>query len=143
MKIETVDLHNLGLSEAMTKAEKNLLWSIEHNVAVIDFIHGKGLHSDRRFSVIKQELRRYLKDNSLLKESGYRIIPGESDLPIALSFDEGHTLVVKRGLEKEYLGGRRQQQKNQLLFSQEGRQMRKNAKAIRSSKRQRNPHKNG
>ncbi|HOB11962.1 MAG TPA: Smr/MutS family protein [Syntrophomonadaceae bacterium] len=139
MKIETVDLHNLGLSEAMAKAEKNLLWCIEHEVAVIDFIHGKGLHSERRFSVIKQELRRYLKNSDLLKDSGYRIVPGESDLPIALSFDEGHTLVVKRGLEKEYLGGQRQQQKNQLLFSQQGRQVRKNAKAINSAKRKRKP----
>jgi hypothetical protein len=92
-----------------------------------------------RFSVIKQELRRYLKNSDLLKDSGYRIVPGESDLPIALSFDEGHTLVVKRGLEKEYLGGQRQQQKNQLLFSQQGRQVRKNAKAINSAKRKRKP----
>ncbi len=139
MKIETVDLHNLSLSDALAKAEKNLIWSIEHQVQVIDFIHGKGLHSDRRFSVIKQELRRYLKNSDLLKDSGYRIVPGESDLPIALSFDEGHTLVVKRGLEKEYLGGQRQQQKNQLLFSQQGRQVRKNAKAINSAKRKRKP----
>jgi hypothetical protein len=139
MKIETVDLHNLSLSDALAKAEKNLIWSIEHQVQVIDFIHGKGLHSDRRFSVIKQELRRYLKDNAQLKDAGYRVVPGESDLPIALSFDEGHTLVVKRGLEKEYLGGQRQQQKNQLLFSQQGRQVRKNAKAINSAKRKRKP----
>lgn len=139
MKIETVDLHNLSLSDALAKAEKNLIWSIEHQVQVIDFIHGKGLHSDRRFSVIKQELRRYLKNSDLLKDSGYRIVPGESDLPIALSFDEGHTLVVARGLEKEYLGGQRQQQKNQLLFSQQGRQVRKNAKAINSAKRKRKP----
>ncbi len=139
MKIETVDLHNLGLSEAMAKAEKNLLWCIDDEVAVIDFIHGKGLHSERRFSVIKQELRRYLKNSDLLKDSGYRIVPGESDLPIALSFDEGHTLVVKRGLEKEYLGGQRQQQKNQLLFSQQGRQVRKNAKAINSAISKRKP----
>lgn len=139
MKIETVNLHNLGLSEALAKAEKNLVWSIDHQAEVIDFIHGKGLHSERGFSVIKQELRRYLKNSSLLNSSGYRVIPGESDLPIAMSFDEGHTLVVARGLEKERLGGRRQQEKNQLLFSQQGRQMRKNAKAIQASKRQRRP----
>jgi len=139
MKIETVNLHNLSLSEALAKAEKNLVWSINHQVGVIDFIHGKGLHSERGFSVIKQELRRFLKNNSLLNNSGYKVIPGESDLPIALGFDEGHTLVVARGLEKEYLGGRRQVEKNQLLFSQQGRQMRKNAKAMHSSKRQRRP----
>ncbi|MGB4702661.1 MAG: hypothetical protein GXX02_05785 [Syntrophomonadaceae bacterium] len=139
MKVETVDLHNLNLSEALAKAEKNLLWSMEHQVDVIDFIHGKGLHSERRFSVIKQELRRYLKNNALLKDSGYRVVPGESDLPIALGFDEGHTLVVARGLENEYLGGRRQQEKNQLLFTKEGRQARKNAKAIMAAKRKRKP----
>ncbi len=139
MKVETVDLHNLNLSEALAKAEKNLLWSMEHQVDVIDFIHGKGLHSERRFSVIKQELRRYLKNNALLKDSGYRVVPGESDLPIALGFDEGHTLVVARGLENEYLGGRRQQEKNQLLFTKEGRQVRKNAKAIMAAKRKRKP----
>jgi hypothetical protein len=139
MKIETVDLHNLGLNEALAKAEQNLVWAIDHQVDMIDFIHGKGLHSERRFSVIKQELRRYLKSNPLLSSAGYRVLPGESDLPIALRFDEGHTLVVARGLEKEHLGGQRQQEKNQVLFSEQGRQMRKNAKARQASKRKRKP----
>ncbi|MFY9119177.1 MAG: Smr/MutS family protein [Syntrophomonadaceae bacterium] len=139
MKMETVNLHNLGLNEALAKAEQNLVWAIEHQVDVIDFIHGKGLHSERRFSVIKQELRRYLKSNPLLSSSGYKVVPGESDLPIALSFDEGHTLVVARGLETEHLGGRRQQEKNQILYSKQGREMRKSAKARQASKRQRKP----
>lgn len=139
MRIETVNLHNLGLNEALAKAEQNLVWSIDHQVDVIDFIHGKGLHSERRFSVIKQELRRFLKSNPLLNSSGYKVVPGESDLPVALSFDEGHTLVVTRGLEKEYLGGQHQQEKNQVLFSEQGRQMRKNAKARQASKRKRKP----
>lgn len=139
MKIETVNLHHLGLNEALAKAEQNLVWAINHQVDVIDFIHGKGLHSERRFSVIKQELRRYLKSNALLSSTGYKVVPGESDLPIALSFDEGHTLVVARGLEKEHLGGQRQQEKNQALFSDQGRQMRKSAKIQQAFKRKRKP----
>lgn len=139
MRVETINLHNLGLAEALAKAEKNLLWCLEHQVDVIDFIHGKGLHSERGLSVIKQELRRLLKSHPLLYRSEYKMILGESDLPIALSFDAGHTLVVRRGLEQEHIGGRRQQQKHQELFSADGRQARKNSKSLNASKRQRRP----
>lgn len=139
MKLESVDLHHLGLSEALQKARKNLAWCLDHQVDIMDFNHGKGLHSERGFSVIKQEIRRLLKDDVRLREEGYRIIAGESDLPIALSFDEGHTLVVRRGLEDEYLGGRRQQQKNQALYSPQGRQVRKAARARKASHRSSRP----
>ena len=61
MKIETVDLHNLSLSDALAKAEKNLIWSIEHQVQVIDFIHGKGLHSDRDFRLLNKNCAAILK----------------------------------------------------------------------------------
>lgn len=136
MKVESLNLHNLSLAEALEKASINLLWCIEHGVDLIDFNHGKGLHSQRGIGVIKQELRRFLKDNENLRSSGYRVIPGESDLPVALGFDEGHTLVIKRGLEQESADGRKQRNKKEEIYSPEGRQKRKLAKAHQASKRQ-------
>ncbi len=136
MKVESLNLHNLSLAEALEKASINLLWCIEHGIDLIDFNHGKGLHSQRGISVIKQELRRFLKDNEALRSSGYRVIPGESDLPVALGFDEGHTLVVKRGMENEFADGQKQRKKKEEIYSPEGRQKRKLAKAHHASKRQ-------
>lgn len=135
MKIESLDLHGLNLQEALEKAEKNLNWCIKNNVAVLDIIHGKGYHSSRSFSVIKKEIRKSLKENPLIKDNGYRVIYGESDLPIALTFDEGHTLIVARGLENEYIGGHKEVEKNLAVFSKEGKQKRKTAKEINAQKR--------
>ena len=92
---------------------------------VLDLNHGKGYHSSRNFSVLKQELRRMLKSEPSLKEFGYKVVYGESNLPVALAYDEGHTLIVARGKEKEYIGGRKEQEKKQRIFSPEGQQERK------------------
>ena len=89
---------------------------MNHGVDVLDINHGKGHHSDRGFSVIKKEIRKMLRQNESLKENGYKIVYGESNLPVALSFDEGHTLVVIAGIEKEYLGDRRQQEKPSTIL---------------------------
>lgn len=135
MKLERVDLHGLSLDEAMEKARINLNWCISNGVEVLDIIHGKGYHSNRNFSVIKKEIRKYLNENFVLKEAGYRVIPGESDFPVALTFDEGHTLVVLRGREKEYIGGKKQHEKNRLIYSNEGRRQRKEEKNFKARKR--------
>ncbi|KUG03027.1 hypothetical protein ASZ90_019570 [hydrocarbon metagenome] len=135
MKLEKVDLHGLSLDEALEKARGNLNWCIKNEVEVLDIIHGKGHHSSRNFSVIKKEIRKMLNEEPALKESGYRVVPGESDLPVALTFDEGHTLVVMRGLEKEHLGGKKQQEKNQRIYSNEGKKQRKEQKGINAEKR--------
>ncbi len=139
MKVEQLNLHGLNVEEAMEKTRKNLQWCMNHGVDVLDINHGKGHHSDRGFSVIKMELRKMLRQDEFLKENGYKVIYGESDLPVAIGFDEGHTLVVAAGKEKEYLGGRRQQEKNHQLYSDEARKNRrqhKAQKAIKSKKRQ-------
>lgn len=125
MKIENLDLHGIGLEEALDKAQNNLRWCLEHGVEVLDINHGKGYHSDRNFSVIKQEIRRWLKSEILLAEYGYIVVHGESNLPVALSFDEGHTLVVSRGREHDYIGGEKQRFRNELLFSPEGKKQRR------------------
>jgi hypothetical protein len=135
VKLERVDLHGLSLDEAMEKARINLNWCISNGVEVLDIIHGKGYHSNRNFSVIKKEIRKYLNEDFVLKEAGYRVIPGESDFPVALTFDEGHTLVVLRGREKEYIGGKKQQEKNRLIYSNEGRRQRKEEKNFKARKR--------
>lgn len=137
MKIEHLDLHGLTLEEAREKTRKNLAWCMEHEVDVLDINHGKGYHSENRISVIKAEIRKFLRQEESLQEYGYKVVYGESNLPVALSFDEGHTLVVARGKEKEYLGGKKQQEKNRQLYSDEARKERKGHKAQSAQKRQR------
>lgn len=135
MKIENLNLHGLSIDEALSKTRQNLAWCLEHGVEVLDINHGKGHHSQLGFSVLKQEIRRYLKEEKLLKEYGYRIVAGESELPVALTFDEGHTLIVMRGREDDYLGGRSQQERNKRIFSSESRQQRKAQKTMRKDKK--------
>ncbi|HEX3011305.1 MAG TPA: Smr/MutS family protein [Syntrophomonadaceae bacterium] len=139
MKVQSVNLHGLSVEEALAAAGRNLEYCIAHGVDVVDFNHGKGYHSSRSFSVIKQELRKMLQ-NYPLRESGYRVIYGESEFPVALTYDEGHTLVVVRGKENEFIGGRVQQEKNHLVFSEEGKKTRKEAKRQNSINRRRRPH---
>jgi hypothetical protein len=137
MKVETLDLHGLNQQEARTKIQQNLNWMFSHGVDVLVINHGKGHHSSNSFGVLKAETRKYLKENSDLANAGYRVILGESDFPVALSYDEGNTLVVARGIEHEYIGGRVQQEKNLRIFSEEGRTARKNSKTIRKQKKYR------
>ncbi len=135
MKIEKIDLHGLALEEALEKTRGNLNWCLRNEIDVLDIIHGKGHHSSRNFSVIKKEIRKMLDDSTAIAENAYKIVPGESELPIALTYDEGHTLVVKRGLERQYIGGKKQQEKNQLIYSSEGKKQRKEQKTINAQKR--------
>lgn len=131
MKIESMDLHGIALEEALDKAKNNLRWCLEHGVEVLDINHGKGRHSDRNFSVLKQEIRRWLKNESMITEYGYKVVYGESNLPVALGYDEGHTLVVARGRENDHIGGQKQQARNEIIFSPEGKQLRRMQKKTR------------
>lgn len=137
MKIETLNLHGLNVEEARQKTIQNLDWCLKNGVDVLDLNHGKGHHSSLGFSVVKQEIRKMLKEEKSLKEFGYKIVYGESDLPIALSYDDGHTLIVARGLVNEYLGGGKQQAKHQQIFSKEAQQKRKYLKGINAQKKPR------
>lgn len=133
MKIETLNLHGLNVNEAREKTCLNIEWCIKHGIDVLVINHGKGHHSNSGFGVIKADIRRMLKDISL-KESGYQVIYGESNQPIALTYDEGNTLIVAKGLETEYIGGQAQQQKNLRIFSDEGKMDRKAHKSWRKNK---------
>lgn len=135
MKVEKIDLHNFSLEEALSKVEINLQWCINNGVDVIDIIHGKGHHSNLNFSVIKKEVRQLLKNDAHLQECGYKVIFGESSAPVALTFDEGHTLIVAKGSENNYIGGTKAQQKNRIVFSEEGKKIRKEQKARNADKR--------
>ncbi len=135
MKIENVELHGLNVERAFEKVEKNLTWCLAHGVDVIVFNHGQGHHSSNGLSVIKQELRRQLKDHPLVKEYGYRVLYGEMDLPLTLTYNAGQTLVAAPGCADQFIGGRVQQEKNQLIFSEDGKKLRKQAKRNRAQKR--------
>jgi hypothetical protein len=135
--VEILDLHGITLDEALKKTNQSIGWCLKNGVDVLVLNHGKGHHSDRGFSVIKKEIRKMLKNDSSLRESGYKAIYGESDLPIALTFNEGNTLIVARGQEHEYLGGKVQQEKHRDIFSDESMKKRKFEKQKRAEKRPR------
>ncbi len=128
MKIEVLNLHGLNIKESLEKTRQNIDWAIGHGVDVLVINHGKGHHSQSGMSVVKTEIRKMLREDLSLKENGYRVVFGESDLPIALTYNEGNTLIVTRGLETTYMGGRVQQEKNQRIYSEEGKQYRKSQK---------------
>ena len=134
MKIEILNLHGLNINESREKTQQNLEWALKHGVDVLVINHGKGHHSKVGLSVLKSEIRKMLKEDQSLKENGYRVIYGESDLPIALTYNEGNTLIVARGLESEYIGGHVQQDKNQRIFSDDGKQDRKAQKRWRKDR---------
>lgn len=131
MKIEVLNLHGLNLNESRVKTQQNMDWALKHGVDVLVINHGKGHHSKSGLSVLKTEIRKMLQDNPLLTENGYRVVYGESDLPIALTYNEGNTLIVARGRESEYIGGQVQQEKNKRIFSDDGKQDRKAQKRWR------------
>lgn len=137
MRVEHLNVHGLNLEEALAQTRQNLSWCMENGVEVLDINHGKGFHSNRRFSVLKQEIRRYLKEEAALGSQGYRLIFGESDFPVALAYDEGHTLVVLKGAENNFIGGRTAQERNRRIFSEEGRQQRKAQKQSRQDRKKR------
>ena len=125
MKTEHINIHGTSLEEAMEKVKKNLAWCWLNDVGALVINHGKGRHSERRFSVLKQEIRRYLKNETEIKANGYQVIMGESEYPVALTFDAGITLVVKKSLVNDYIGGQRQQEKNKAVYSAEAIKQRK------------------
>lgn len=133
--MEILDLHGRSLAEARDKIRKSLDWCLNNGVDILDINHGKGHHSDRNFPVLKTEVRKLLKSLPEIKDSGYKVVYGETDLPVCLTFDAGHTLVLQRGLEKCYIGDQRQQEKNKQIFSTRARQARKASKANQALKR--------
>jgi len=137
LKVENLNLHGLNVQEARIKIDQNLDWLIRHGVDVLVINHGKGHHSNNNVAVLKSETRKYLKENSLLASSGYLVVYGESDLPVALRFDEGNTLIVARGLENQYMGGKAQQENNLRIFSDDGKAARKNSKNVRKQQKHR------
>lgn len=134
MKIENLNLHGLNLTEARDKTRINIDWAIKHHVDLLVLNHGKGYHSTGGFGVIKADIRKMLKEDNSLRESGYMVVYGESNQPIALTYDEGNTLIVARGLESEFIGGQVQQEKNRKIFSEEGKTDRKAHKSWRKNK---------
>lgn len=131
VKIEVLNLHGFNIKESLEKTRKNIDWAIDHGVDVLVINHGKGHHSQSGIAVVKSEIRKMLKEDLSLKENGYRVVFGESDLPIALTYNEGNTLIVMKGLETTYMGGKGQQEKNQHIYSEEGKQYRKSQKRWR------------
>lgn len=131
LKVEILNLHGLNIKEAQEKTRQNIDWSLEHGVDVLVINHGKGRHSETGVSVLRTEIRKMLKEDTSLREKGYRVIYGESEHPVALTYNEGNTLVVARGLESEYIGGRAQQEKNQRIFSDDAKRDRKAGKRWR------------
>lgn len=134
MNLDQIDLHGKTLTEAFSAIEKNLQWIVEHDKIGIVFIHGKGYHSSG-VAVLKQEVRRFLSENEELIENDYLVIKGEDNYRITETFDDGVVVVIKRGYEDETIGGgKKQEEKRQIVFGDEGRELRKQRKKNRSSR---------
>lgn len=126
--MERLNLHGLSREEALERVRAQIRWCVEHGREGVDIIHGKGKHSER-VPVIKQEIRRWLKEEERgLRAEGYEVIYGEDEHPAALDLDEGHTLVVRADMTDEYPGGRKAVSRQETVFSEEGRWRRKAAK---------------
>ena len=132
MNLDQIDLHGKSLKEAFDTMEKCLRWIIDRDEIGAVFIHGKGNHSNR-IAVLKQEVRRFLFENEELIENDYLVIKGEDEYRITETFNEGVVVVIKRGYENEPIGGgKKQEEKRQIVFSEEGRELRKQGKKNRS-----------
>jgi len=131
MNLDQIDLHGKSLKEAFDTIEKCLRWIIDRDEIGAVFIHGKGNHSNR-IAVLKQEVRRFLFENEELIENDYLVIKGEDEYRITETFNEGVVVVIKRGYENEPIGGgKKQEEKRQIVFSEEGRELRKHRKKNR------------
>ncbi|MGE5380944.1 MAG: Smr/MutS family protein [Methylocystaceae bacterium] len=130
--MEKLDLHGLNVEEALAKASSQIEWLLDKGIDVLVINHGKGHHSEHGIGVVRQKIRAMLKEKgTLLKENGYLVVYGESDYPVALEYDAGCTLIVQRGIEQQYLGGRQKAAKNKAVYSPEGRDERKQQKRNR------------
>ena len=137
MKIEKLNLHGLNTVEALEKVHNSVNWCLLNNVDILAINHGKGHHSEKGFSVLRQEVRKYLKNEPRLPENAYQVILGESNYPVALAFDSGLTLMVRNNLVHSYIGGQKQQEKNQAIFSIDAKKQRKIDKSRQAAKRKR------
>ena len=132
MDLDRIDLHGKNFNEALEAIAKCLRWIIDHGKVGAFFIHGKGNHSSR-IAVLKQEGRRFLFENEELIENDYLVIKGEDEYRITETFDEGVVVVIKRGYENEPIGGgKKQEEKRQIVFGEEGRELRKQGKKNQS-----------
>jgi len=130
--LEKLDLHGLNVEEALAKTNSQIEWLLQKGGEILVINHGKGHHSEHGIGVVRQRVRAVLKEmGPILKQHGYLVVYGESDYPVALEYDGGCTLIVQRGLEHEYVGGRQQVARKQTVFSPEGRELRKQQKKSR------------
>jgi len=130
--VEKLDLHGLNTDEAILKTKQQIEWLLDKGGDGLVIMHGKGHHSEHRIGVIKQKVRAELKEiNGSVKSHGYLVIYGESDYPAALEYDAGCTLIIRQGMEHEYQGSHKQVARKQAVFSDEGRELRKQQKRHR------------
>lgn len=130
--MEKLELHGLNVEEALAKVSSQMKWLIDKGGDMLIINHGKGHHSEHGIGVVRQKVRAMLKEQGpVLRDNGYLVVYGESDYPVALEYDAGCTLIVRRGTEHEYLGGRQKAAKNQAIYSAESRDARKQQKRNR------------
>ena len=129
MELTSDDLHNKNVQEALASVEKSISWMMEHDSVGCVFVHGKGFHGNK--AVLKQKVREYLEiHESELNENGYIVLKGEDDFAITESLDAGVVVVIKSGYENESYGsgGKKQREKNYVVYNEDGKALRKNTK---------------
>lgn len=139
MRLKEIDLHGKNVAEAKHAVNGCIEGLLKHRECGVVFIHGKGIHSGKR-AKLKQEIREILNERNDLEEAGYMVIHGEEPYAITDIYDEGNVLVVKRGYENESSSeGEKQKQKTYIVKSQEGRELRRNAKKHSQSRNKKRP----
>ena len=67
---DSLDLHGYTVDEALGELETYLKRAKARNLRKVLIIHGKGNHSEDGESVLRREVRRYLRDSPLCGECG-------------------------------------------------------------------------
>lgn len=130
-----IDLHGKTVEEAMSLVEQQIEWVVKHGEDYVVFNHGRGLHS-QFCAKIRSAIRGTYMDSEFLEENGYKMIRGEDPYEITTAFNDGNTLVVRKGREVYALvDNQRHIETNNRIYSLESKEERKNRKKNRKKAR--------
>ncbi|MBQ6068796.1 MAG: Smr/MutS family protein [Bacteroidales bacterium] len=141
MELREINLHGKTVEEAIDSVNGCLNGLLKHDQNGVVFIHGKGIHSGKR-AKLRQIVRNMIVERGDLEKAGYAVIRGEDTYAIADKYDEGSIIVVKREYtENSSSEGVKQLEKTYIVKTEDGKNLRRNAKRIaHSGKRRRHKH---
>lgn len=123
----TIDLHGLGLTEALEKMEKSILSAVKFNERLIRVIHGQGKHSEV-FPVLKSGVRHWLEESELALTYVETYFRGEDGSPYSQA-NPGETIILLKGMGPLPRAAREEEEWEEEEFA-----ARKNTKAMRAER---------